>query len=70
VGWLWFQGTLVPVIGLVQVGDQAMADGYAYISLIGIFLMIVWGFADLSPSRWLRIRRTSSKLLSSLEHVS
>jgi len=50
VGWLWFLGTLVPVIGLVQVGDQAMADRYAYVSLIGIFLMIVWGAADLSPS--------------------
>ena len=42
-GWLWFLGTLVPVIGLVQVGDQAMADRYAYIPLIGIFVMIVWG---------------------------
>lgn len=50
VGWLWFLGTLVPVIGLVQVGDQAMADRYAYIPLIGIFLIGVWGFADFSPS--------------------
>ncbi len=41
-GWLWFLGTLVPVIGLVQVGDQAMADRYAYIPLIGIFVMIAW----------------------------
>jgi tetratricopeptide (TPR) repeat protein len=39
-GWLWFLGTLVPVIGLVQVGDQAMADRYAYVSLIGIFLIL------------------------------
>jgi tetratricopeptide (TPR) repeat protein len=46
VGWLWFLGTLVPVIGLVQVGDQAMADRYAYIPLVGIFVMIAWGFAD------------------------
>ena len=45
-GWLWFLGTLVPVIGLVQVGDQAMADRYAYIPLIGIFVMIAWGAAD------------------------
>ncbi len=45
-GWLWFLGTLVPVIGLVQVGDQALADRYAYIPLIGIFVMIVWGLAD------------------------
>jgi tetratricopeptide (TPR) repeat protein len=47
-GWLWFLGTLVPVIGLVQVGDQAMADRYAYIPLIGIFIMLAWGAADLA----------------------
>ena len=46
VGWLWFLGTLVPVIGLVQVGDQAMADRYAYVPLIGIFVMIAFGAAD------------------------
>jgi len=50
-GWLWFLGTLVPVIGLVQVGDQAMADRYAYIPLIGIFVMLAWGAADLADSR-------------------
>jgi len=43
VGWLWFLGTLVPVIGLMQVGDAAMADRYAYIPLIGIFPMIAFG---------------------------
>jgi len=43
VGWLWFVGTLVPVIGLVQVGEQAMADRYTYIPLIGIFIMVAWG---------------------------
>jgi tetratricopeptide (TPR) repeat protein len=43
VGWLWFIGTLVPVIGLVQVGSQAMADRYMYIPSIGIFMAIVWG---------------------------
>jgi tetratricopeptide (TPR) repeat protein len=42
VGWLWFLGTLVPVIGLVQVGDQAMADRYSYFPLIGIFCAIVF----------------------------
>jgi len=47
VGWLWFLGTLVPVIGLVQVGMQAMADRYTYIPLIGLFLMAAWGMADL-----------------------
>jgi protein O-mannosyl-transferase len=51
VGWLWFLGTLVPVIGLVQVGDAAMADRYAYIPLIGIFVMIAWSLADLADAR-------------------
>ena len=46
VGWLWFLGSLVPMIGLVQVGEQAMADRYAYIPFIGLFLMIVWLIAD------------------------
>ena len=46
VGWLWYLGTLVPVIGIVQVGDQAMADRYAYLPMIGIFVMVVWGLAD------------------------
>lgn len=50
VGWLWFLGTLVPVIGLIQVGDAAMADRYAYIPLIGIFVMIAWGLADLADA--------------------
>jgi|KBSMisStaDraftv2_1062788.scaffolds.fasta_scaffold38742_2 Flp pilus assembly protein TadD len=49
-GWLWFLGTLVPVIGLVQVGDQAMADRYAYLPLIGIFVMIVWAAAEFADS--------------------
>jgi len=56
VGWLWYLGTLVPVIGLVQVGDQAMADRYAYVPLIGIFLMTVWGLADLADARQLPLR--------------
>jgi Tfp pilus assembly protein PilF len=43
VGWLWFLGTLVPVIGVVQVGAQAMADRYAYIPLIGFFVVVIWG---------------------------
>ena len=42
VGWFWFLGTLVPVIGLVQVGDQSMADRYTYVPLIGVFIMIAW----------------------------
>jgi tetratricopeptide (TPR) repeat protein len=47
VGWLWFLGTLVPVIGLVQVGTQGMADRYTYLPLIGLFVMTVWGLPDL-----------------------
>ena len=47
VGWLWYLGTLVPVIGLVQVGDQSMADRYTYVPLIGIFMMVVWAGAYL-----------------------
>jgi tetratricopeptide (TPR) repeat protein len=50
-GWLWYLGTLVPVIGIVQVGDQAMADRYAYVPLIGIFVMAVWGIADWADHR-------------------
>ncbi len=46
-GWLWYLGTLVPVIGIVQVGPQAMADRYTYISLIGLFIMVAWGIPDL-----------------------
>jgi tetratricopeptide (TPR) repeat protein len=47
VGWLWYLGTLVPVIGLVQVGGQAMADRYTYLPSIGIFIMFAWTAADL-----------------------
>jgi protein O-mannosyl-transferase len=50
-GWLWFLGTLVPVLGLVQVGDAAMADRYAYIPLIGVFVMISFGVADFSTQK-------------------
>ena len=47
VGWLWYLGTLVPVIGLVQVGMQAMADRYTYVPLIGLFVMIAWGIPNI-----------------------
>ncbi len=49
-GWFWYLGTLVPVIGLVQVGVQAMADRYTYIPLIGLFIMIAWGGSDVVSS--------------------
>jgi Flp pilus assembly protein TadD len=51
VGWFWFLGTLVPVIGMVQVGEQAMADRYAYLSFIGLFVCMVWGVADVARER-------------------
>ena len=48
VGWLWFLGTLVPVIGLVQVGSAAMADRYTYFPLIGVFIAVTFGVCDLA----------------------
>jgi len=47
VGWLWFLGTLVPVLGLVQVGRQSMADRYTYVPLVGLFVVVAWGGAEL-----------------------
>jgi tetratricopeptide (TPR) repeat protein len=56
VGWFWYLGTLLPVIGVVQVGNQAMADRYTYLPMIGIFIMIVWYATDLaSQSRAMRV---------------
>jgi len=46
VGWLWFLGTLVPMIGVIQVGTQAMADRYAYLPFVGLFIMVCWLVAD------------------------
>jgi tetratricopeptide (TPR) repeat protein len=51
VGWLWLVGTLIPVIGLVQVGEQAMADRYTYLPSIGLFIMVVWGVQEWTR-RW------------------
>jgi tetratricopeptide (TPR) repeat protein len=50
VGWFWYVGLLVPVIGIVQVGQQSMADRYTYLPLVGIFVMVVWLAADLSKA--------------------
>jgi protein O-mannosyl-transferase len=47
VGWFWFVGTLIPVIGIIQVGSQAMADRYTYFPAIGIFILTTWSIADL-----------------------
>jgi protein O-mannosyl-transferase len=67
VGWFWFLGSLVPMIGLVQVGSQAMADRYAYISFVGLFLMLTWLVADWAEApeisaRWLAIPAVSCLL--------
>jgi len=59
VGWFWYLGTLVPVIGIVQAGVQAMADRYAYVPLIGIFIIVAWGLPELM-AKW----RHKKKVLS------
>jgi tetratricopeptide (TPR) repeat protein len=51
VGWLWYLGTLLPVIGLIQVGDRAMADRFTYVPLIGIFVMCAWGLPAVAGDR-------------------
>jgi protein O-mannosyl-transferase len=51
VGWLWFLGTLVPVLGLVQTGSHSMADRYCYLPLLGLFMALVWSAADWGSSR-------------------
>lgn len=68
-GWLWYLGTLVPVIGLIQVGKQAMADRYAYIPMIGLFIIIAWGIPDLLegwPRRKIIFIISSVAVISSL----
>jgi hypothetical protein len=66
VGWLWYLGTLVPVIGLVQSGDQGMADRFTYVPLIGLFIMITWGASELLKTwrhRGMILAVTASTLL-------
>jgi protein O-mannosyl-transferase len=50
-GWFWYLGMLIPVIGIIQVGPHAFADRYTYVPLIGLFIIVVWGGADLA-ARW------------------
>ncbi len=65
VGWLWYLGMLVPVIGLVQVGTQAMADRYTYVPMVGLSIALVWTVADLVQNRpALRIAATASAVLA------
>lgn len=64
VGWLWYLGMLVPVVGLVQVGDQARADRYTYLPEIGLAVALVWGIAE-AVQRWPR-RRMACSVVSAL----
>jgi len=66
MGWLWFCGTLVPVIGLVQVGEQAKADRYMYIPSLGIFILVVWCLYDLYRDRKNRLMTLSAAGVLSL----
>ena len=64
VGWLWYLGTLVPVIGLVQVGLHALADRYTYVPLTGLFIIIAWGIPDiLARLRYRRVFLTLSGIV-------
>ena len=65
VGWLWYLGTLLPVIGLVQVGDHAMADRYTYVPLIGLFIVMAWGLPDIL-ARWPYRRAALATLIAGL----
>jgi len=73
VGWFWFLGTLVPMIEVVQVGNHAMADRYAYVSFVGLFIALCWGVADFAQ-RW-RVSRlllplASAAVLAVLAHAT
>jgi len=67
VGWLWYVGTLVPVIGLVQIGGHTRADRYTYVPLIGLFIVIAWGIPELLRGwRWRKEVLAASSALSLL----
>jgi tetratricopeptide (TPR) repeat protein len=73
VGWLWFLGTLVPMIGVIQVGVQAMADRYAYLPFIGLFVAATWGIADFTRNRsgsYKSLAPASAVLLTALALVA
>jgi protein O-mannosyl-transferase len=76
-GWLWFLGTLVPVIGMVQVGAQARADRYTYIPLIGLLIAAVWGLSEAvqgirwdAPRRYVAIGAVTVLLVLSWQQLS
>jgi len=69
-GWFWYLGMLVPVIGLVQVGEQAHADRYTYLPQIGLYIMIAWSVADLLSESTSRARRTLVGIAAAIIIVS
>jgi protein O-mannosyl-transferase len=69
VGWLWFLGTMVPMIGLVQVGVQSMADRYAYLPFIGLFIAACWGVAEFAERRTASDHGTSFKVVAPVSLV-
>jgi len=70
VGWFWFLGTLVPMIGVVQVGAQALADRYAYLPFVGLFIMICWGASELFSRRAVALRIASVAVLAVLAAIT
>ncbi|MGH9498214.1 MAG: tetratricopeptide repeat protein [Terriglobales bacterium] len=69
-GWFWFLGALVPMIGLVQVGEQAMADRYAYLPLIGLLVMVCWGAGEWAENRKVSGAWLAVPVLASLAALS
>jgi Flp pilus assembly protein TadD len=70
VGWFWFLGALIPMIGLVQVGSQAMADRYAYLPFVGVFILICWGIADLAGLSKMTVGVAACVMLAALSAVT
>ena len=73
VGWLWYLGTLLPVIGLIKIGDFSMADRYTYIPLTGIFIIIIWGIPEIIPKlplKKLALGAVSAIVITGLAAVS
>jgi tetratricopeptide (TPR) repeat protein len=66
VGWFWYLGTMVPMIGLVQVGNQAMGDRYTYLPLIGFFIMAVWAAAEWASARHFSVKYVAAAGLTLL----
>ncbi len=69
MGWLWYLGMLVPVIGVVQVGAQAMADRYTYLPLIGIFIAVTWAVAEWKTKAESRKQKAETGRSSTAEYA-